>query len=127
MPTEFEIDPNAQILIDFSQPGVQPVSGVMRMGPEKLDDLAEKSQKALNRAMSTVYQMAQQVTATMKALPPVDLPNNVEIEFGLKLDAEAGAYIVKSGIEATIRVTLAWERPEKPVATLPGMAPGLQH
>jgi len=34
----------------------------------------------------------------------------VQVEFGVKLDVEAGALIAKTGVEATINVTLTWER-----------------
>jgi len=107
-------------------PGVQPVA-IMR-GGEQLEELAKKSEKALDQAMNNIYHMAQRVTATMKALPKSELPDKVEVEFGLKLDAEAGAYIAKAGVEASITVTLAWERPEKPLAVLPSTTShGVEH
>jgi hypothetical protein len=129
MSTNFEIDPDAPILIDFSQPGLQPVAGIWGGGVvEQQKDLVEKSQKALDQAMNTIYHMAQRVTDTMKALPKSELPNKVEVEFGIKLDAEAGAYIAKAGVEASITVTLAWERPEKPLAVLPSATShGIEH
>jgi hypothetical protein len=34
----------------------------------------------------------------------------LEVSFGLKLNAETGAIIAKAGTEATINVTLKWER-----------------
>ena len=126
MSAQFEIDPDAPILVDFSMPGVQPVA-IMR-GGEELEKLAEKSQKALDQAMNTIHHMAQRVVVTMKALPKSELPDKVEVEFGLKLDAEAGAMIAKAGAEASIVVTLAWERPEKPLYVLPSTTShGIEH
>ena len=37
-------------------------------------------------------------------------PDEVELEFGVKLDVEGNALIAKAGIEAAIAVTLTWKR-----------------
>ena len=52
--------------------------------------------------------MARRVRETVDAL--TDPPSQVEVEFGLKLDAEAGAFIAKVGTEAAINVKLTWEK-----------------
>jgi len=98
----FIIDEDTPILVEFApRPGVRQVS----LSP---DDLAEKSAQALDRAMGTIRQMAQRVSALRVTLP--DEFTQVELEFGLKLEAEAGALISKVGAEASINVTLTWER-----------------
>ena len=98
----FIIDEDTPILVEFApRPGVRQVS----LSP---DDLAEKSAQALDRAMGTIRQMAQRVSALRVTLP--DEFTQVELEFGLKLEAEAGALISKVGGEASINVTLTWER-----------------
>ena len=98
----FTINEDTPILVEFApRPGVRQVS----LSP---DDLAEKSAQALDRAMDTIRQMAQRVSALRVTLP--DEFTQVELEFGLKLEAEAGALISKVGAEASINVTLTWER-----------------
>ncbi len=98
----FIINEDTPILVEFApRPGVRQVS----LSP---DDLAEKSAQALDRAMGTIRQMAQRVSALRVTLP--DEFTQVELEFGIKLEAEAGALISKVGAEASINVTLTWER-----------------
>ena len=98
----FTINEDTPILVEFApRPGVRQVS----LSP---DDLAEKSAQALDRAMGTIRQMAQRVSALRVTLP--DEFTQVELEFGIKLEAEAGALISKVGAEASINVTLTWER-----------------
>jgi hypothetical protein len=98
----FIIDEDTPILVEFApRPGVQQVA----LSPA---DWAEKSAQALDRAMGTIRQMAQRVSALRDALP--DEFTQVELEFGVKLDAEAGALLSKVGGEASINVTLTWER-----------------
>ncbi|MGW6015405.1 CU044_2847 family protein [Streptomyces sp. NPDC055210] len=48
-------------------------------------------------------------------------PDSVEIEFGVKLTAEAGALIAKSAVEGHLVVKLSWspERPDGPPAASP--------
>ena len=110
MTEEFTINTGEdEILVEFApRPGVRQVS--LAIGAE---DMAGKSAKALDKAMSTIRQMGNRVTKTIKSIEVVDRPNKVELEFGLKLDAEAGAYIAKASTEASFKVVLTWEQPEK--------------
>lgn len=48
-----------------------------------------------------------------------DPPTQLEVEFGLKFDADANAIVAKAGTEAGFTVTLMWEREEKPVRKRP--------
>jgi hypothetical protein len=101
MPT-FVINNDAPVLVEFApRPGVQQVA----LTPA---DMAEKSEKALDSAMNTIHQMAGRVSAALDTLAE-HRPNEVEVEFGLKLDAEAGALIAKAGIEASVNVKLTWK------------------
>jgi len=70
-------------------------------------DLAEKSARALDQAMQTIRGMAQRVAATVQDL--TTRPQSVEVAFGLKLNAEAGALIAKTGGEASLNVKLTWK------------------
>jgi hypothetical protein len=40
----------------------------------------------------------------------VQKPNEAEIEFGLKIDAAAGAIFAKAGAEATFKIKLTWKK-----------------
>ena len=89
------------ILVDFPpRPGVVKVS----TSPE---DMAERSARAVDRAMQTIREMAERVTATVRGI--AEKPQQVEVAFGLKLDAEVGALIAKTGVEASINVKITWK------------------
>jgi len=108
MAEEFTINTGEdEILVEFApRPGVRQVS----LSP---GDVAGKSAQALDKAMSTIRQMGNRVTKTIKSIDVVDRPDKVVLEFGLKLDAEAGAYIAKASTEAGFKVVLTWERQGK--------------
>jgi hypothetical protein len=102
MPTTFKIDENAPVLVEFTaRPGVQQVA----LRPA---EVAKKSAEALDSAMNTIHSMARRVVATVEAL--ADPPSQVEVEFGLKLTADAGVFITRAGADCTIGVKLSWER-----------------
>jgi hypothetical protein len=104
----FTIDEHAPILVEF-----KPAAGVVRTALSPAD-LAEQSRKALDAAMNTIHAMAERVNATIAAIS--DRPNKVEVEFGLKLDAQAGALVASASTEAGFNVKLTWERKEPPSA-----------
>ena len=75
----------------------------------KKEDLAKKSEEAMNKAMSTIQNMATRVNTTIEGIGEKNKPDNVEIEFGLKFDGELDVVIAKAGVEASIVVTLNWD------------------
>lgn len=103
MSTEFTTDEGEPILVQFSEArGMQPVS-------LSGEDLAEKSAEALNKAMGTIREMADRVVGTIQDIKPTERPVQVEVEFGLTLDAEAGALIAKVSTQASFNVKLVWK------------------
>ena len=107
MPT-FTIDENAPILVEFA-----PVAGVVRTAlPTSPAALAEQSRKALDAAMNTIHGMARRVNDTISQIKLAERPTTVEVEFGLKLTADAGVLVATAGTEASFNVKLTWERRE---------------
>ncbi|MCP4426896.1 MAG: hypothetical protein GY803_20600 [Chloroflexi bacterium] len=75
------------------------------------DNVAEwlgKSNEALDKAMATIVGMAHRAAQLRDRIP--DEFTQAEIEFGVKLDYEAGALLAKAGAEGSISVKLTWER-----------------
>jgi len=96
---------DVQVMVEFPErPGVVE-AGIWDWDEE---ELRQKSEEALNRAMTTIENMAGRV-ATLKDSISENF-KEVQVEFGVKLDVEAGALIAKTGVEASINVTLTWER-----------------
>ena len=88
------------VLVDFP-----PRAGLKEVSI-KPQDLAARSTQALDNAMDSIRSMAARVNSTARTL--AGRPDEVSVEFGLKLDAEAGALIARTGVEAHIVVTLRW-------------------
>jgi hypothetical protein len=112
MHTSTSADEDFIILIEW--PGDQ--AGVVKASRgERLEAMQEQSQKALNLAMGTIRAMAYRVAKTIGQLEDRARPNEAEVEFGITLDAEAGAMLAKASTGAQIKVKLKWaiERPQK--------------
>jgi hypothetical protein len=104
--SETTTDANTQttILVEFTpRPGLRQVS-------LSREDVAQKSAQALDKALSTIREMGQRVTDTIKSINVADRPSKVELEFGLKFDAELGAVVAKASAEAGFKVVLTWEQ-----------------
>ncbi len=95
-------DDNALILVDLNP------SGKMKQVALKPEDLADKSKEAINKAMDTIHHMAERTIAAIDTV--TNKPSEVEVEFGIKLDAESGALIAKTGAEASLTVKMVWKR-----------------
>lgn len=89
-------------------------SGGTLRGPSfKPTELATKSAQALSQAMGTIHALANRTTETIERLP--QKPAEVELEFGIKIDAEAGAIVSRVGGEGNLRIKMVW-RHEAPAA-----------
>jgi Trypsin-co-occurring domain 1 len=95
-----EVPEQPIMLVDFAaRAGLKEVS----LSPQ---DLAKRSSAALDSAMASIRQMSERVTLATKGL--AQRPDEVEVEFGLKLDAAGGALLARAGVEAHLTVTLKW-------------------
>lgn len=65
-----------------------------------------KLDEPLEAALASARPAAETVINTFKALSP----DEVSIEFGLRIDAEVGAVIAKTGVGAHFTVALKWSR-----------------
>ncbi|KUJ67398.1 hypothetical protein ACZ90_28360 [Streptomyces albus subsp. albus] len=99
-------------LVRFSGPeGTSLLVEVADDGPE-LELIARdpngvvQAGRRLEEALATVRPALRSVVDSIGALAP----DEYEIEFGMKLNAETGVVIAKSAIEGHFNVTLRWSR-----------------
>jgi len=71
----------------------------------------EKAHQTFEAALDKIRPAAQTIIKKLRALH--DPPDEIKVEFGLKLNAQAGAFIAAAGTEANYKVTLTWKREEK--------------
>lgn len=67
----------------------------------------------MEEALTTLRPALESVVRTVTAMAPAEC----EIEFGLKLNAEAGVVVAKTAIEGHFNVKLTWQRSGRPEGT----------
>lgn len=86
------------------------VDDVTGVGPENVSrkdgTVTAKLDESLDEALASARPAAEAVINTFRALSP----DAIAVEFGLRLDAQAGAVFAKAGIGAHFTVTLSWNR-----------------
>jgi hypothetical protein len=106
---------NFDLFIEFpDQEGVQFAS--LSSGADKLK---QESEKAMNITMGVIRLMADRVSKTIDSIEDEIRPDEIEIEFSLKLDVEAGSVfpmIAKSTTGGQFNIKFKWtvEKPDRP-------------
>jgi hypothetical protein len=98
-PVLFEVD-------DISADRTQRIS---RDGKNITAELDER----LDSALASARPAAQAILDSLAGLGPQQL----EVEFGVKIDAEAGAIIAKTGISGHFTIKVTWQQPDNTPAT----------
>src|SRR5215469_2453508 len=98
---------DATIYVEFSdEKGLRPVGLFTR---RKEPELAQKSNDAMNKAMDAIKEVSQRIHSTIVNIERDKRPGHVEVEFGIKFDAEFGVIVAKLTAEASMTVTMAWD------------------
>jgi hypothetical protein len=90
----------------------------------QLDQVKEESQRAMNIAMGSIRVMAGRVSQAIHEIEREALPDEVEVEFSLKLDFEGGAVIpmvakTTAGGQFTVKFKWLLEKPDQVRVLIP--------
>lgn len=98
------------ILVDLSPTILS--SGEEEVSKSPLNFL-EKSQKGINHSMATILGMTKKMAKLIRSMPLVEKPDEVHMQFGLKIDLEGNSFIVRGQAETNINVNLIWKESNK--------------
>lgn len=73
-----------------------------------IENIASRSEQALSRALGSIRGLAERLNDSLSMVDESSRPDEVKIEFGLKLTTDASALVVNSGAEGQFTVTLKW-------------------
>jgi hypothetical protein len=101
---QFTLPDGSDLLVevDDQEPGIQRAS--------RTDDFIIQAKQSLDGAMDHIRAMATVTLTKLRDLPRQ--PDNLEVEFGVRLNAEVGAVIAKTQAEGHIKVKLTWQAPK---------------
>ena len=101
---EFPLQDGGDILVQVDVTGLEGVV-VKAASP---GEIIEKAEQTFEEALDKIKPAAGTIIAKLRGLS--DPPDEIEVAFGLALNAEVGAFIAAAGAEANYSVTLTWRR-----------------
>ena len=73
-------------------------------------EIMRRANHTFEQALDAVKPAADTILRKLREL--YEQPDEIEVTFGLKISAEAGAFVAATGIDANYAVTLKWKKPE---------------
>lgn len=101
---EFPLEAGGTVLVEVTEP----VAGLVTRGL-KGADVTERARQSFEEAVGRIQPAVQAVITQFRSL--TEAPDEVHIEFGIDLHAEAGAFIAAVSSTANFSVALTWRRP----------------
>jgi Trypsin-co-occurring domain 1 len=101
---EFKLADGTSILVESDDARKQPLT----RGRGQRTEIVTKASKTFEEAIAQVRPFASEMIARLRE--GAERPDEIDIEFGMKLNAEAGAIIARTGGEANFKITLRWRR-----------------
>jgi len=97
---EFPLQSGSSMIVEVDEPE----GGVVKAA--RPGEIVAKAKETLEDALNKIQPAAQAIIVKLRELH--DTPDEIGVEFGIKLSAEAGAFIASAGVEANYKVTLKW-------------------
>jgi hypothetical protein len=101
---EFPLEDGTMLLVEVDEP--EPEGGIVRAA--RPDEVIVRAQLTFNQALEKIRPAAGAIIQKLRSLS--DPPDEIDVEFGLKLSAEAGAFVASAGVDANYKVTLKWRK-----------------
>ena len=105
---EFPLEDGSTILVESNEP--EPEAGIVRAA--RPVEVIVRASQTFEHAIDVVRPAAATILNKLRALH--DQPDEIEVEFGLKINVEAGAFVASAGMDANYTVRLKWKKPESP-------------
>lgn len=98
----FTLDRDESVLVevDADDPMISPVS--------RTGEVIESAALSFRASLTQVRSAAEAALGTFRDMDA--RPDEVSVEFGVKLNAQAGAVIAKTGVDGHLRIALTWRR-----------------
>jgi hypothetical protein len=106
---EFPLQEGGTLLVEVNEPesyAETTTRGVVKAA--RPGEIADKARDTFEDALDKIKPAAQAIIDKLRAL--YDAPDEIGVEFGIKLSAEAGAFIASAGVEANYKVSLKWTK-----------------
>jgi hypothetical protein len=100
---EFPQEDGTSLVVEVDEPA--PEGGIVRAA--RPGEIAEKASQTFEAALSRIKPMAGAIFTALRDL--AQCPEQIQVEFGVKISASAGAVLASAGVEGNYKVTLTWK------------------
>jgi hypothetical protein len=100
---EFVSDDGSKVLVEVAAPSGRPVT----RGREA-EDLVTQASESLDAVLARLGPVVRGVVTQLRAA--ADWPDEVQVDFAVKLSADSNVIIARAGGEANFRIALRWTR-----------------
>ena len=101
---EYELQDGTRVLIEVEERGTGPVT----RGGGRGGDLIKQADSTLEQALRRIGPTTAAAFAQLRDM--AEPPDEIAIEFGVKLSADVGAIIARTGGEANFKISLRWQK-----------------
>src|SRR6476659_6023366 len=108
---EFPMDDGSTILVEVDDPGMG--GGAMRSG--RPGEMLDRARITYEQALDKIQPAAAGIISRLRHLP--DPPDEIAVELGISLSAEAGAFLASAATQAHFLLTLTWKAPPDSAGT----------
>src|SRR5579871_781424 len=105
---KFVLGDGSSIVAEVDDDSFESPRGVMRGGAIASPEFVVKANETFDAALDRVRYAAESMLDRLTSLTRP--PDEVAVEFGVKLNAETGAVIAKASTEANFKINLKWTR-----------------
>ncbi|HET7327067.1 MAG TPA: CU044_2847 family protein [Nocardioidaceae bacterium] len=117
---EFPLQDGGSVLVQVAEDGAGGGELTRGWGERRV---VEQAQQSFDEAVDRVQPAVRALLARLRAL--ADTPEEIQVEFGVQLSAEAGAFVAAASATANFRVSMTWRAQQDPMGGAPpGLAAG---
>ncbi|SRR6266498_3550859 len=98
---EFPLEDGTIMMVEVEESEEDGLERVSRGG-----EMIERARQTLEESLETVRPAAQHIVEKLRSLH--DSPDEIEVQFGINLNADCGAVLASAGITANYSVKLKW-------------------
>jgi len=100
----FDLEDGHSLTVEVDEPEDEYGGGVL--GVDMPGQVLAKARQSFEQSLETIKPAAVAIVKKLRSL--AESPDEIQVEFGIKLNAEAGAVVASSGVEANFTITLKW-------------------
>ena len=104
---EFPLEDGSSLMVEVEEP----VTGGGTVRAAHPVEMADRARQSFESSLDKIRPAASAIIAKLREM--TDQPEQVAVEFGIKLSGAAGVVLASTGVEANFKVTLTWKREQR--------------